>query len=292
MFELHRVGERTYYIDASTNMGIYLYGYNKVCMIDAGGDEESAKEALARIEEQGWLLETVFCTHSHADHTGGCAYLKEHTGCRVYAPKTEAAIVANSILNPTYLYGGYPMEELRTKLLFMPRCECEVIAPEVLPEGLEYIHLNGHSFEMVTFGTPDGVWFTADAVMDRETLTKYKISFLYDIAEHLRSLETVKELSGRLFIPSHFEPFSEIRELAEMNRRSALEVAEDIKRLCRGGLTLDELLERLFELYDIRPRLIRYALVGCTTRSYLSWLYERGEILPVFEGTRLLWKTV
>lgn len=272
-------------------MGIYNYKDNKVCMIDSGSDSNAAGEALRHIREQGWELTAVFNTHSHADHSGGSAFLKEQTGCEIFAPKVDSAIIENSILNPTYLYGGYPMQDIRTKFLYMQSCECGVVTEDVLPEGLSYIHVDGHSFEMLAFHTPDDVWFTADTVMSAETLSKYKISFLFDIAEHLRSLERVRELDGKLFIPSHFAPVEDIRELCELNIRNTLEVAEDIKELCRDGLTVDELLEMLFERYSIRLYLTQYALVGCTTRSYLAWLHESGEIHPVFEGTRLLWRT-
>ncbi|MBP1544574.1 MAG: MBL fold metallo-hydrolase [Oscillospiraceae bacterium] len=292
MFELHKVGERTYYVEAPTNMGIYRYGEKEVCMIDGGSDSAAAREALSRIEEQGWTLKLVLNTHSHADHSGGCAYLKEQTGCEVYAPKTEASIITSSLLNPTYLYGGYPMSELRTKFLYMQPCECGALSAEILPKGIEYVMLNGHSFEMAAFKTSDDVWFIADAVMSVETLTKYKISFLYDIAEHLRSLERLKTLEGKLFIPSHSKPLEDVTELADYNRRSVIEVADSIKELCRGGISLDGLLEKLFQLYNIRLYLTQYALVGCTTRSYLAWLYERNEVRPVFEGTSLTWKTV
>ena len=78
---------------------------------------------------------------------------------------------------------------------------------------------------------------------------------------------------------------------SRINSENIREVADTIKRLCAVGLTIDELLERLFAEFGIKLYLTQYALVGFTTRSYLSWLYEKGEIQPVFEGTRLLWKT-
>lgn len=292
MFDLNKVGERTYYIDCPTNMGIYNYADNKVCMIDGGSDSEAAKKALAHIAANGWELTMVLNTHCHADHTGGCAYLAEQTGCKVYAPGADAAIMRYSYLNPTYLFGGFPIKDLENKFTLAPPCDCLPLTEDSLPAGIEALHVDGHSFEQLAFHTSDDVWFMADSLIAAETFPKYKIAFLYDIEKHLQTLERIMSLEGRLFIPSHCPPLTDAKSLAEINRDYVYEVAEDIKRFCRDGLTIDELLQKIFEEYRIRLYIMQYALVGYTTRSYLSWLNSRGEIVPVFEGTKLLWKTV
>ena len=292
MYDLNRVGEHTYYIDCPTNLGIYVYNGNKACMIDGGSDDNAAEKALAHIRENGWELEMVLATHCPADHTCGCAYLVEKTGCKVYAPGADSAIMTYSYLNPTYLFGGYPAKDLENKFTLAPPCDTLPISEDILPPGISYIHVDGHSFEQLAFRTSDDVWFMADSLISAATLPKYKISFLYDISKHLDTLERIQHLDGKLFIPSHCEPMEDIRGLAQINMRNTYEVAEDIKRFCKDGLTIDELLEKIFAEYRIRLYIMQYALVGYTTRSYLSWLYARGEIKPVFEGTRLMWKTV
>lgn len=291
MYELIQVGENTYYIDCPTNIGIYVYGHNKVCMIEGGSDNTAAKKALDHITANGWQLEMILNTHCHADHTGGCAFLKEQTGCNVYAPGPEASIIQYSYLNSTVLFGGFPAKELDNKFTFAPPCECLPVTEKILPPGMEFIHTDGHSFEQLAYRTPDDIWFVADAVIAAETLPKYKISFLYNIEKHLDTLERLKKLKGRLFIPAHRPPLKDIAKLAEINRINTLEVADDIKRFCRGGITIDALLERIFKEYSIRLYVMQYALVGFTTRSYLAWLERKGEIAPVFDGTKLLWKT-
>lgn len=291
MYELNRVGESTYYMNAPTNAGFYVDD-NKVFLIDGGSDKDAAKKALAHIEARGWTLKAVICTHSHADHAGGCAFLREETGCKIYAAGVGAAILKYSYLEPTYLYGGFAMKDLHSKFIMSPPCDCEELTPKTLPEGLEYTHIDGHDFEQIAVRTRDGVWFIADSVVSAETLSRYKIPFLYDIAKQLDALKKLTELEGRLFIPAHCPPTENVTELARINSENIREVAETIKRLCKDGLTVDELLERLFAGFGIKLYLTQYALVGFTTRSYLSWLYEKGEIKPVFAGTKLLWKTV
>jgi len=292
MYELIKVSESCFYIDCPAKIGVVKTGENTVCLIDSGSDKDAAKKVKRHLDANGWKLHAIYNTHSNADHIGGNLYLHEQTGCRIYAPGVECAMTRHPILEPAYLYGGFPPKELDNKFTFAPPCECLPFTPDVLPNGMKHLYVNGHSFEQLAFGTPDGVWFVADAVIAAETFPKYKISFLHSVKEHLNTLEKLKTLEGRLFIPSHRPPLDNIAELAELNRINALEVAEDIKRFCADGVTIDELLEKIFAEYKIRLYVMQYALVGFTTRSYLAWLQRRGEIAPVFEGTRLLWKTV
>ena len=173
----------------------------------------------------------------------------------------------------------------------MPQCECEVLTDSVLPAGRGCIRLDGHSFAQVGIKTPDDVWFVADSVVSAKTLSRCKVGFIYNIVEYLLSLERLKTLRGKVFVPAHCSPVNSIAELAQINYDNTLEVAAAIKELCTDGLSIDELMEKLFARFCIKPHLMQYALVGFTVRSYLSWLCDRGEMTPVFEGTKLVWKT-
>lgn len=183
------------------------------------------------------------------------------------------------------------MREMRSKFVMAKPCGCRELTENALPEGLTFEHVDGHDFEQVAFGTSDSVWFTADCAVDKSVIERYKISFLYDVAEHLRSLERLKAFEGGLFIPSHSEPLTSIAELAEENIRSVHEVAGVIKRMLEAPLTIDGLVEKLFAEFGIKLYLMQYELIGSTARSYLSWLSANGEVGCVFDGSKLLWKS-
>lgn len=291
MYELNQIGKNTYYIDSPANVGVYEYG-GRCCLIDGGSDKDAAKKILKQIESRGWTLEKVFCTHSHADHTGGCSTLRERTGCEIFAPGVCAAVVRYPYLEPTTLYGGFPMKEMCSKFVMAKPCDCSELTESALPAGLKFTSADGHDLEQAAFKTSDGVWFVGDAVVSAQTFDKYKIAFLYDVGEQLKTLEKLTTLEGELFVPAHCEPLSDISELARRNIENIHEVAGIIKRLCEIPLTIDDLLERIFSEFGIKLYLMQYELIGSTTRSYLSWLKSLGETDCVFEGTRLLWKTV
>lgn len=296
MYELIKLGDRTWYMAAPCNVGFWLSGAGEVCMIDAGGDKSAAQRALEHIQREGWKLSAVYLTHSHADHCGGAAYLHEQTGCSVYAPGVCAAAVTHSFLTAVTLYGGHTTAEMAGRLLVPPSCPCSELSADSMPQGLSFERLDGHDMAHCGYLTADGVWFTGDAVISEQALEKHRISFLHDVAEHLRTLDKLsmlhaeRRLRGSLFVPAHDEPLSDISRLVEVNRSAVLEVAEDIKKMCDLPATIDEVIERSLEKYHIRLYLMQYLLVGQTVRSHISRLLELGELKAVYSGTKLMFQ--
>jgi hydroxyacylglutathione hydrolase len=54
-------------------------------------DAPEAGPVEAALKGNGWKLTDILVTHHHRDHTGGIAALKQQYGCRVVAPRGEAA---------------------------------------------------------------------------------------------------------------------------------------------------------------------------------------------------------
>lgn len=290
MFELIRLAENTWYMPSPTNVGFWLYSGNEVCLIDCG-DRTTAGEALENAVSHGWKITKLFLTHSHTDHTSGAAWLREQTGCEVYAPGISAAAVKHSFLIATTLYGGHPSAEMCSKFLLPPPCECAELAPLDMPPGLEALRLDGHDMAQAAYRTADNIWFTADAVISVSALSKHRISFIYDIEKHLKSLERLTQVNGAMFVPSHDQPCEDIRPLVKENISAVQDVSRDILEMCREPKTIDELIALALEKYNIRLYLMQYLLVGQTVRSYVSWLQENGKLIAVYEGTRLLFRT-
>ena len=144
---------------------------------------------------------------------------------------------------------------------------------------------------MVGFRTPDEVVYLADCLSSRETLDKYRIGFIYDVGAYLATLETVKTMQARLFIPAHAAAAESVAELAQYNIDTVLEIARHITELCRTPLCFEQLLKRLFADYGLIMTFEQYALVGSTVRSYLAWLKDTGRLTAVFEDNMLLWKS-
>lgn len=292
MYELYQIGENSYYIQCPAKIGLVKLSGSEVCLIDSGNDKDAGRRVKKLLTEQGWQLKAVCNTHSNADHVGGNKYLQQQTGCRIYAPGIDCAITRHPILEPAFLYGGYPCKDLRHKFLLAQESNAEYLTPENVPGGMEIIPLPGHFFDMVGFRTKDDVVYLADCLSSKETLDKYQIGFVYDVAAYLDTLERVKVMEAKMFVPAHAEATENIQALAQYNIDKVNEIAGHILELCREELMFEQLLQRLFKDYELTLNFEQYALVGSTVRSYLSWLKETGRIEAVFDDSRLLWRRV
>lgn len=290
MYELIQVADKSYYIQCPAKIGLVRLEGDQVCLIDSGSDKDAGRKVRQILDANGWRLAAIYVTHSNADHIGGCQYLQKQTGCRIFAPGIEQAFTRYPVLEPSFLYGGYPFRELRHKFLMAKGSPAEELVPASLPEGFAVIPLPGHFFDMVGFRTPDDVVYLADCLSSRETLDKYQIGFLYDVAAYLDTLEKVKGLSARLFVPAHAEAAEDIAALADYNIAKVRQVAERILDLCREPLSFETILQRLFTGCGLTMDFQQYVLVGSTVRSYLSWLKDTGSLDARFEDDRLLWE--
>ena len=217
MYELIQVAENSYYIQSPAKIGLVKVSEKDVCLIDTGNDKDTGKKVKKVLDANGWQLKAIYNTHSNEDHIGGNKYLQTQTGCKIYAPGIECDFTNHPILEPAYLYGGFPGKDLRHKFLLAQESNAEYLTKEVLPEGLEMIELPGHFFDMVGFRTADDVVYLADCLSSKETLDKYQISVLYDVESYLKTLEMVKNMKAKMFVPSHAAPTEDISELAQYN---------------------------------------------------------------------------
>ena len=290
MFELIQLTERCFYIQSPAKIGLYRLNESEVCFIDSGNDKDAGRKLRQLLDKQGWKLRAIYNTHANADHIGGNRYLQGQTGCKIFAPGIDCAITRDPILEPAFLYGGYPPKDLRHKFLRAQESEAELLTPECLPEGFESIPLPGHFFDMVGYRTKDGVVFLADCLSSRETLEKYQIGFIYDVAAYLDTLEKVKTMQARLFVPSHAAVTEDIAPLAQVNIDKVHEIAGRILDICKEPLCFEAILQRLFRDYGLTMNFEQYVLVGSTVRSYLAWLKDGGKLAVRFEDGMLLWQ--
>ena len=292
MYELIQVSERDYYIQSPAKIGLVRLNDSDVCLIDSGNDKDAGRKLRQILDANKWHLTAIYNTHSNADHIGGNQYLQRQTGCRVYAPGIDCAFTRRPILEPSFLYGGFPPRDLRHKFLMAQESDARELTQDVLPEGFALIPLPGHFFDMVGFRTPDDTVYLADCLSSRETLEKYRIGFIYDVAAYLKTLEMVKSLQAKQFVPSHAPACSEIASLAQHNMDQVLEIAERIVGICAEPLCFEAVLQRLFSDYGLDMNFEQYVLVGSTVRSYLAWLRDTGRLQVLFENSMLLWQRV
>ena len=326
--ELIKVGEKTYYIKNPTNIGIYKIDENNVYLIDSGNDKDAGKKILKIIEEQGWNVKGIITTHSNADHIGGNKVIQDRTNCEIFAYNIEKSFTENPILEPSFLYGGYPFKDITNKFLLAKESKVTNIENN-LPDGLDYFTLRGHFFDMIGIKTSDDVYFLADSLFSEKTITKYHLFFIYDVKEFINTLNYLSNLNGKIFIPSHIEATKDISDLIELNRNKVNEIIEKICTyciypkcfeeilkyifeeykliinknkvqeilnkiydICKQEKTFEQILKTIFDEYNLVMNANQYVLVGSTIRSYLSYLYNEEKIIYEFKDNKMIWKQI
>ena len=292
MFELCQVGERSYYINCPAKIGIYKPNDTDVYLIDSGNDKEAGRKVRKILSENGWNLKGIINTHSNADHIGGNKYLQQQTGCKIFADGIEAAFTKYPLLEPSFLYGGYPCKDLRHKFLLASESDVNEITDSDFPKELEVIPLHGHFFDMIGIRTPDNVVFLADCISSKSTLDKYQITFIYDVAEYLNTLNKVESMKAAMFVPAHSDITSDITGIVQLNRQKVFDISNNIQSILKTPMCFEELLKQLFDEYGLVMNFEQYVLVGSTVRSYLSWLKDNEKIKAVFTDNLLLWSSL
>lgn len=291
MYELIQAGERTYYINCPAKIGIYRANEADVYLIDSGNDKDAGRKIFKILNENTWHLAGIINTHSNADHIGGNKFLQQKTGCKIISTEIENTIARFPLLEPSFLYGGYPFKALCNKFLMAAACEPTGSIDDNLPEGLEYIRLGGHYFDMIGIKTDDDIYFLADCVFDENIINKYHLTFVYDVRAFLATLDMVEQLNAKMFIPAHADACEDIRPLAQANRNKVYEIMERILAICTNAVGFEDILKAVFDFYELIMDFNQYVLVGSTVRSYLSYLYDEGKLDCRLAENRMLWQT-
>ena len=174
MYELQQVGEKSYYINSPAKIGIYRQNATDIYLIDSGNDKEAAKKIIKIAAQQNWTIKGIVNTHSNADHIGGNSYLQEQTGCLIFTGGIEAAFTRFPVLEPSFLYGGFPCKELRGKFLMAKESNVSDFSSPQFPKELELLPLPGHFFDMIGIRTPDNTLFIADCVSSPQIFENYE----------------------------------------------------------------------------------------------------------------------
>ncbi len=86
----------------------------------------------------------------------------------------------------------------------------------------------------------------------RRRMKELGIGFIYDVAAYLNTLELVKSLRAKMFVPAHAAVSEDVAVLAQYNINKVLEIADKITGgVCQESLCFEAILQRLFTDYGL-----------------------------------------
>jgi glyoxylase-like metal-dependent hydrolase (beta-lactamase superfamily II) len=275
----------------------------KALLIDTGLDDDAGRRALRAVEETDATLEAVFVTHAHADHFGGARFLQKRLGVPLYAPRLEAAMMENPIIEPLYLFGGAaPIKELRSKFTLAEPCAVSQTVDtgtlEIGPFQVDVMPLPGHALNQVGVAIDDraghDVIFCADAIFPLQTIKKHKVLFCVDLD---KTLDTIGELAAQpytWFAPGHGPAYAageEIKQTCDANRERLAEIREAVHGALEEPRETSTLVRTVAEHFRLKIKTpTAYYLTRTTILAALSSLEGTGKVAAVTDQNRLLWQ--
>lgn len=313
--ELVHLTKHISYLKMPTNIGVISVknqdDEDEIYLVESGNDDKDAQKILESINENfpGAKIKAVLNTHAHADHCGGNNFLREKTGCEIWASKQSAALMEYPELETQLIWGGTPIRDIQSKFLLAKPCKVDRILDEndeiKITEiqnknlrgsalNLQVIPLPGHYIGQTgfLFTDTDGkkVFFGGDSFSGRSAIKRFWIQYLLDETQTKETLHSLSKIKADFYVPGHGEMVTEIEGIAELNLIAILETEDMILDELKTPKTLEEILKAVAERNSIPLKISQYCLVGSTLRSYLSGLYDEGRITYEIQNNKMLWK--
>ena len=289
MVKVEELGDGAFRIPGRTIIGIVCV--DKDCyLIDTGLDDDQGRKALNAVKSLNLKLKAVVNTHSHADHIGGNSFVEKRTGVDIFGPLEEISFIREPRLEPVMLYGGNPVPELLSKFFMAKPSDAKPVEHASLP--LKLVDLRGHSPGMIGIQT-DQVFFVADAYTSINLLKKHVIPYTYDPELALKTLESLLDTKGLLYVPFHGEPSRKPEEEIEANMAAIEKTRETMLDVLRNDLSTCEVISKVLSQLNVKiVNTALYFLYESMLKGYLTWLKRDGLITSKIESNKIVWMQI
>ncbi|HHV34317.1 MAG TPA: MBL fold metallo-hydrolase [Syntrophomonadaceae bacterium] len=293
--DLVKLKGKTYYIKASTNVGVYVFIDNNCLLIDTSFTNGQAKTIDETLKKNNLHLKYIINTHTHLDHCRGNLYFqKNYPQCQVYASEPEKPFMENPYLLAALFCSASPLKSLDHS----PRCfpvdyYLETGKQKISEQEFEIIPLSGHTIGQIGVLTPDRVCFLGDSIFSTYTIENYRLPYLFDIGESIKTMHSLLEIDADYFVIGHDEGVFTREELPHLVKRNLANIEKfctQILELLEQPLTREELVEHLSIKNDLVLNLMEYHLIFSTVSAFLKYLFDEELVTYFVQKGRLFFQ--
>ena len=282
--KVKRVKDNTFCIDTGmTYIPFYKISDKEIIMLDTGWAEGERKGIDAILQENGFKVKGIICTHAHIDHVGNNSYLKEKYGCVIAMPAYEA-LICSSAINLKLYYNSQTLSEVKEHFGSMI-CKTDILIlndeDRINVGGIEFklIHTPGHSPAHMCIVTPDNVAYLGDALISYEVMKGAKMPYAYILTEDLKSKKKLYHLSCSKYIVAHKGIFDDITKLITDNIHFYRNRARKIYNAIEDSMTMENIMNAVIKEFTLHVNSkYKYAIMKKMLESYVEYLNETGAI--------------
>jgi glyoxylase-like metal-dependent hydrolase (beta-lactamase superfamily II) len=183
-------------------VNVFLVQAGEPVLVDAGTPRIGSK-IVAELREARVAPTLILLTHSHFDHAGGAAAVREATGAAVLAPAAERPLFVGELHHRFFARAGARVVNLG-RPVEQPAVD-RWLEPGEIVAGLEVVAAPGHTPGHVSYRL-DQMIIGGDAFMTGDRFREAVPVFIADRAQARRSIEKLSELDLDLAVSGHGPP--------------------------------------------------------------------------------------
>ena len=282
---LHVLGD-TWAAAASTALlPIYKLTDRDIVLIDTGYAKLDRSALTKLIDENGWRVRAVLCSHAHFDHTGNVRYLQERYGAQAAISLIEAGI---SVSPDSYRANYVALTYGKSREIFLEECFIadRVILPQddhIDVDGARFgvLSLPGHSAGHLGFVTPDGAAYVGDCLIDL-TEVGAKLPTSMFVAKDLESKAFLRTtdypayiLAHKNIVTDHAELCARVDENIDFIYRKEAELLDDLT----DGMTFSDWIGTFCQRENIRTKQeLKFSIIERNFTNFVDWLTDIGKV--------------
>lgn len=285
--ELRHVLGNTWVAEANTALlGVYRVTEKDIVLIDTGYAKLDRAGLTAMIEDNGFRLLGVICSHAHFDHSGNVRYLQQRCGARAAAHIIEAGISVNP---DAYRANYVALTYGKSREYLLEECFVAdtIIGPE--DEWLDFcgarfgiLQLPGHSAGHIGVVTPDNVAYVGDCLLDQQQIDNAKLPTSMFIARDLQSKEFLRQSRYDAYIIAHKAVITDhtaLDALVDSNSAFIYRKADELLEDLVDGMTFAQWIAAFCQRENIRTKNeFKFSIIERNFANFVDWLTDEGRI--------------